>query len=411
MAKASEIKPGETAGQFSVPPYAWVILFVALLAGVAAPLNQFKVPPLMPVLMKAFQLDLGSAGLLMTIFAITGFILALPAGVILQKLGPKAAGLIALGCLVVGSGLGALVESSGLLLVTRLIEGAGMGLIAVVAPSLIATWFPPEKQGAPMGIWATWVPLGSLIIFNVAPAVEASSSWRVVWGIGAVFALVAFILYWLLVKMPPTFGAGQGLGAQSRSSAPAPSLRKSLANRNIWLLGLSFASFNLILVGVVSTFYPTFLTTVRGYSLGSASFITSLPSLVVVISAPLAGWFSDRVGMRKPFLVIPSIAVALFMLFPFSLVGWQIPAAMVVIGILAGFIPTATFSAVPEVMGNAQLAGIGMGVIALSQNFGQLLGPVIFGRLVETIGWASAGYWMIPVAVVGILAAWLTRMR
>jgi MFS family permease len=99
------------------------------------------------------------------------------------------------------------------------------------------------------------------------------------------------------------------------------------------------------------------------------------------------------------------------MLFPFSLNGWQIPASMVLVGILAGFIPTATFSAVPEVMGKAQLAGIGMGVIMLGQNFGQLLGPVIFGKLVETIGWANAGYWMIPVAAVGVLAAWLTRMR
>lgn len=83
MEEPSEIRPGEKAEQTVVPSYAWVILFVALLAGVTALLNQFKVPSLMPVLMQRFQLDLGTAGLLMTIFAITGFILALPAGVIL----------------------------------------------------------------------------------------------------------------------------------------------------------------------------------------------------------------------------------------------------------------------------------------------------------------------------------------
>ena len=406
MDEASEIGPVEKGGQGVVPSYAWVILFVALLAGVTAPLNQFKVPPLMTVLMQRFTLDLGTAGLLMTIFAITGFILALPAGVILQRLGPKKAGLIALGCLIVGSALGALSESAELLLISRLVEGAGMGLIAVVAPGLISIWFPPEKQGGPMGIWATWVPLGSLIIFNVAPAVEASAGWRAVWWIGAAFGLVAFILYWLLVRLPPTAGTNQHIKPE-----PAPSMRQALAGRNIWLLGLSFASFNMVLIGAVSTFFPTFLTTVRGFSLGSASFITSLPSLVVVVTAPLAGWLLDKVGVRKPFLVIASIAVAFFMLFPFSLNGWGIPASMVMLGILAGFIPTAIFSAVPEVMGKVQLAGIGMGVIMLGQNFGQLLGPVIFGRLVETIGWANAGYWMIPVAAVGVVSAWLTRMR
>jgi MFS family permease len=72
-------------------------LFVVFLASAAAPLNQFKVPPMMPPLMESFQLDLSMAGLLISVFAVTGFILALPAGLILQRLGPKAAGLIAAG--------------------------------------------------------------------------------------------------------------------------------------------------------------------------------------------------------------------------------------------------------------------------------------------------------------------------
>jgi len=77
MAEAeSPIKPVQAA----VDPYAWVILAVVMLAGVSAPLNQFKVPPVMPVLMERFQLDLSAAGMLMSIFAITGLALALPAG-------------------------------------------------------------------------------------------------------------------------------------------------------------------------------------------------------------------------------------------------------------------------------------------------------------------------------------------
>ena len=77
--------------------YRWVVLFVVFLASVAAPLNQFKVPPVMPLLMESFRLDLGMAGLLMSILAVTGFILALPAGLVLQRLGPKVTGLIATG--------------------------------------------------------------------------------------------------------------------------------------------------------------------------------------------------------------------------------------------------------------------------------------------------------------------------
>ena len=46
--------------------YAWVILVVVYFAGVVAPFNQFKVPPIMPLLMARFHLDLTQAGLLMS---------------------------------------------------------------------------------------------------------------------------------------------------------------------------------------------------------------------------------------------------------------------------------------------------------------------------------------------------------
>ncbi len=64
---------------------AWLILAVLLLFSIAAPLNQFKVPPIMPVLMDVLGLSVSSAGLLMSVFAITGLFLALPAGLIFQQ--------------------------------------------------------------------------------------------------------------------------------------------------------------------------------------------------------------------------------------------------------------------------------------------------------------------------------------
>ena len=143
----------DTSGKTAViPPYAWVILFAVFVASVAAPLNQNKVPPLMPVLMDAFAINLSEAGLLMSVFSVTGLLLALPAGFITQRFGPKVTGLIAVGSLAVGAIIGAMADSMSLLLVSRVVEGVGMGLIAVVAPAVIALWFPSEKQGMAMGI-------------------------------------------------------------------------------------------------------------------------------------------------------------------------------------------------------------------------------------------------------------------
>jgi MFS family permease len=402
------VSPKKTS--ISLARYAWVILFVVFLASVAAPLNQFKVPPLMPVLMEAFQLNLSQAGVLMSVFALTGFVLALPAGLILQKLGPKVAGLLAVGCLVVGSAWGALATSATLLVASRVLEGAGMGLIAVVGPASIALWFPREKQGTAMGVWGIWVPIGNVIMFNLAPLLATSVGWRAVWWAGALFALVAFILYWLLMRLPPSLAGDQRVEGGGSVDDRSPKLAPALANRDIWLLALEFACFNVVLIGF-ATFFPTFLAAERDYSLAQAGLIASLSTIAALGSAPLAGWLSDRIGSRRLFLAIPFVVVAGMMALPFHLTGWSLYALMVLLGLISAAIPIATFAAAPEVMGNPRLAGIGLAVVSLGMNLGIMIGPILFGMLVGMMGWAMAGYWLIPFCMLGFVAAWMVRVR
>jgi MFS family permease len=313
------------------------------------------------------------------------------------------------GCLVIGSVWGALVNSIGLLLASRVIEGVGMGLIAVVAPASIALWFPREKQGMPTGIWATWVPMGGVVMLNLAPVLENAAGWQAVWWFGAGFALVTFILYGLLMRAPPSLAHGQESTPGVADDTP-PKLKDGLTNRDIWLLALEFSCFALVF-NVFRTFFPTFLSAERGYSLAQAAFITSLPTMVVLGSAPLAGWLSDRMGSRKLIYTIPFLIITVMWLFLFRLTGWQLSVFMVFLGIMIGAIPAAVFAAVPEVMGKPQLAGIGMAVLIMGQNLGMFIGPTMFGSLVEATSWIMAGYLLIPITVVGIIAGGLVKVR
>ncbi len=385
-------------------PYAWVILAVVYLASVAAPLNQFKVPPIMPVLMQELGIDLARAGSLMSVIALVGLILALPAGILLQRIGPRASGLLALGFMAAGAALGALAGSYNNLLASRIVEGVGIGLIGVIAPATIAMWFPLARQGVPMGIWATWVPVGSVLMYNLAPALAAARGWQAVWWLGAGFALVTMLLYALLMRRPPATEPAAGQGR------PGLDLRAALANRDIWLLALAFACFNLALIGL-ATFYPTFLVEVRGYPLSQAAFVASIATLVVLVSAPLAGVISDRIGSRRLVVALPFLVLAVLFIFPFRVSGWQITAVMVVQGLAAGAIATATFAAAPEVMRKPQWAGLGLAVILVGQNLGQLIGPVLLGELIGRVGWVAAGYALIPICLLGFASAWLVRVR
>ena len=72
-----------------VPARAWLVLAAIFIASVAAPVNQFKVPPVMPALIHRFGLTMTSAGFLMSVFSLAGLIVAFPAGGPLARLGER----------------------------------------------------------------------------------------------------------------------------------------------------------------------------------------------------------------------------------------------------------------------------------------------------------------------------------
>jgi nitrate/nitrite transporter NarK len=265
-------------------------------------------------------------------------------------------------------------------------------------------WFPPERQGGPMGIWATWVPVGTVVMYLLAPILVTWNGLASVWWFGAAFALLMFVLFAVLIRQPP---------AQTASSVQPDAhldIRLALANRDIWLLALEFACFNLALV-TLGTYYPTFLNETRGYSLSQAALISSLGTLVILVSAPLAGWFSDRIGSRRLVFSIPFLILAFLLIFPFRVSGWLIIALAIVQGLFVGAVPTASFAAAPEVMRRPEWAGLGLAVILIGQNLGQLVGPVLFGQLAGSLGWVSAGYLLVVVCLAGFASAWLVRIR
>ena len=161
----------------------------------------------------------------------------------------------------------------------------------------------------------------------------------------------------------------------------------------------------------LNTFYPTFLSSVRNYSIAEASTTTSLVMIAVIIAAPLAGILLDKIGSWKLGFTLPLVLVAIMMLFPFVSTGGLIPGWLFVIGIIAGAIDSNFLCVCPRDHGQAATGGIGMAVLTVGQNLGMVVGPIIFGTLVESSGWVVAGYWLIPVALLGLLAGWLVKAR
>jgi predicted MFS family arabinose efflux permease len=380
----------------------WLILAIVLLASMAATLNQFKVPPVMPLLMAAFGQTAGQAGLLMSVFAITGLFLAIPSGFILQRLGYRKTGLTALFFVAVGAGIGAFSHGFGPLLVSRLVEGTGLSLMAVTAPEIVALRFPPDKRGKAMGIWSVWVPFGSTVMFVLAPLLTFHWGWRTVWQFGWWYTIVVGLLFYLLVK-PRTGRPSEEERSESCRNLTIRSMSRIMRNRNLWLISLLFCCFNFVVVSFL-TWGPTFLQSVRHASIIGASHIIGLTSIMSMVNAQMAGFLLDKTGARKVICALPLLVMAF--LFPANTIvsGNVFLALVVAIGFFGGFIPTSVFSSAADVVGDERLAGMGMAVIQIGQNTGMLLGPLVFGLLIESSGWQVAFWVLAPISILGALS-------
>jgi len=388
---------------------AWLILAVLLLFSIAAPLNQFKVPPIMPLLMDALGLSVGGAGMLMSVFAVTGLILALPSGLIFQKAGARVTGILAGGSILLGAVLGALSTSTGGLLASRVIEGIGTSFMAVLAPAIIAQWFVAKRRGMAMGIWAAWVPIGTAAMLLIAPTLAQAAGWRWVWWFGAGYALVVTILYLVFVRPAPVRATGT---VEPSAAMPGSGVTSAqvLRNRNIWLLAAAFGAFNAAAVGL-GTYMPTFLNSVRGMSLAQASVVSSITTLVIILSAPVGGVLSDRIGSRKkPYLAGLAAAIILLPLVGALSATWLI-VLVVINGLVLGVIPTNIFAAAVEAAGAERQGGVAMAVIMVGQNAGMLLGPIVFGALADMAGWPAAFASLAVMSALGLLAGWLAKVR
>lgn len=436
MSNASKAVP---AAVEKTPARAWAVLAVTYLACVAAPMSQFKIPPLadyiIPMLIHQ-GVDPASVGayfgMLMTCMTIIGAILAFPAAFICRRFGLKGTMLFSVACLAVGGCLAAALGTSNMavLYVSRIIEGVGIGLVGVAGPTCVSIWFPERTRGRALGIWATWVPVGCVSMFLVAPYVAIAFGFESVFWATGIISVIAFVAFALVFKYPEV----DNFGGDPRTVNPSEGMAAGswrdamglLKNKYIWLLGLVFFCFTFNTLGIVNTYYNTFLT-LHGFDSAIASNITSVVTGVGIVTAPLSGLIFDKLKREhKRFLVAGILtAIMVSVVFMWTSGGEGSPETGVVMT-GAAWVSLAVFLALQSICGGAGGGGMrplapmvmaqsamgatmGMAVLQFMQNLGAGLGSVIYGSVIDMTNvatWALPGNLIqIPVCIVAIVAA------
>ena len=276
-------------------------------------------------------------------------------------------------------------------MVGRMIEGVGIGLIGVSAPTCISIWFPDRTKGLALGIWATWFPIGITLMFNIAPSVANAFGWRAVFWVCFIVTMIALVVFALVYRMPQKGRKDIGIEGTFKNSFVY------LKNKQVWILGITFFVFNFIQLGVINSFYNTFLETVRGFDGVTAASLTSVVTIISIVAIPVAGAISDRisVGKRKYFIALSYALFLVAFLFAWNTgehANIMLWVFLIVVGIASGIGGGVSRPLAPILMGGGAMgATVGMSILQFCQNLGATVGAPLFGWGFENLGWEMAG--------------------
>lgn len=184
---------------------AWAVVLVVFLAGFCMPANMGETMWIAPVVMESLGFGPDILGWVNGVFYILGAVIAFPAASFIRRLGIRWSVTIALACGILGNAIGIFAADVTVLMVSRIIQGAGFGLMGVIGVAAISPWFPKEKRGLPLGVWAIWVAAANAITPMLdAAIVQATGNYVSVWQFFLVFDIVVLVLFLLVYARPPT---------------------------------------------------------------------------------------------------------------------------------------------------------------------------------------------------------------
>ncbi|AIY02468.1 major facilitator transporter [Arthrobacter sp. PAMC 25486] len=132
--------------------------------------------------------------------------------------------------------------------------------------------------------------------------------------------------------------------------------------------------------------------------------LTGIYAVLTLITAVIGGRWTDKVGKRKPFVIVSSGIIALAALILAFFPTW--PGALTgaaVLGIGYGVYLAVDFALLTQVLPSAANRGKDMGVINVANSLPQVIAPIIAWPLVTILGGYVTLY--VVAAVIGLLGA------
>jgi EmrB/QacA subfamily drug resistance transporter len=378
----------------------------------------------------AADLNIGLSELewIVTGYALTFASLMLSGGKLADLLGRRLIFIVGLAIFTLSSLACGLAGSGELLIGARVVQGAGAALMNPATLSIIAATFPPRQRGMAIGIWAGVSAMALAIGPLVGGLLTEHISWSWIFFVNVPIGVIAIAASLILIPeskdesaeqrldLPGLLTSGIGLFALTyglieantygwTSSRIVGAFAVAVAmlvafvlletRQRLPMLDLSlfrngtFAGANLAVLLValamfgVFFFVSLYMQGVLGYSAVQTGAAFLPMTILIMLTAPIAGKSSDRFGSR--WLMTVGMILIAIQLFYFSRLGveesyWNLLPGMILGGFGMSMVMTPSAAAAVRAL-PVDKAGVGSAVLNAFRQVGGSMGIAVIGAI------------------------------
>ncbi len=363
----------------------WLMLALAFLSSLTLHLLLFSYSQLKEAIQAEMHLSFAEVGFIFSISVLALILMRIPWGLVIDRLGLK----VSLGGALALMGVSGFVRGFAgdyeVLLFFQLLLGVGFAAVMPSMSKIASAWFPPRKAGLVVGVAISGFAVGDIIGLSVTPYLLMwMGTWRNVFLVYGLWAVILAVAWWILARENTKSldsSAETRVGAGSSLSANFLAL---LRQKQMWVLtGLYLCA---------SVCYDTFLLWLptlldaQGIPSTTAGLITSMLPLGFIFACFVVGSLSDRVGLRKPFILVLGLVTGPIVYAAGTVQGPSVWLFAFLLGLCSIGVLTLVVAIPVEHRQTAFYVGSAVGIISSFGNLGSFLMPTVMGFVKDVTG-------------------------
>lgn len=399
--------------------FRWVVAGLIFLIYTIAAADRANLGVALPFIRKEFPMTNTEAGALVSIFLLAYALAQLPSGFAASRFGVRKIFSFSMIATSVFTGLVGTVSSVLALKLYRMGLGLAEGPLPVGIASTINNWFPAKEKGTATGIFLAAVKFGPVIVPPICVAIMAVWGWREIFYFFAVPGIILAVVWYFMVTNHPsesrfvnaaeleyiTDQANNQVQPKAQGSArsfalldklirarhvqPLATTRSLFRSWDIMGCALGYC-FQLGISSVLLAWIPTYLVTVKHYSLLNMGFVAAAPWVGAVCGNILGGVISDRLlgKRRKPGMLLSALATCGMM---YALINSpDDPALYAALLFMTGVLLSIGFSSYmvyPMGIASKKTFPIASSIVNMGGQLGGAATPFLTGLLLDNYGW------------------------